>query len=74
MLAWGSQGNGAGQFDEPSSLAFGSDGSVYVTDLALNRVQRFTADGVFVSTSARRAARRASCRRRRGSSWMGTGS
>jgi tripartite motif-containing protein 71 len=46
-FAWGSHGRGEGQFVRPFGVAVGSDGSVYVSDSALDRVQRFDAQGAF---------------------------
>ena len=34
----------------PSGIAFDLDGSIYVSDTLNHRVQRFTRDGVFLST------------------------
>jgi uncharacterized protein (TIGR03663 family) len=39
----------AGTFDEPWGIAVGPDGFVYVTDTWNHRIQKFTADGEFVS-------------------------
>ena len=53
-LQWGTQGTGDGQFNFPRDVAVASDGSVYVADAGNNidegnnRIQKFTADGVFV--------------------------
>ena len=53
--AWGrlkgdpKQGDGEGEFNEPVGIAVAPDGSVYVCDTKNARVQRFTADGKFVS-------------------------
>jgi DNA-binding beta-propeller fold protein YncE len=47
-IAWGGHGAGSGQFHEPSAIATGPDGSVYVLDNQNTRVQKFTNDGVFV--------------------------
>ena len=56
LAKWGSKGSGDGQFgDNPSSsergpraIAVAPDGSIYVTDPANFRVQKFTADGEFL--------------------------
>ncbi|MDO9085378.1 MAG: glycosyltransferase family 39 protein [Anaerolineaceae bacterium] len=38
-----------GTFNEPWGIAIGPDGSVYVTDTWNHRVQKFTAEGIFVT-------------------------
>ena len=52
LSQFGSPGSGDGQFDfggSPSGIAIDdSDGSVYVLDIANNRVQKFTASGAFI--------------------------
>jgi len=48
-LEWGTEGTGEGQFAKPKGVAVASDGSVYVADSGNNRIQKFTAEGVFVS-------------------------
>ncbi len=48
-LNFGSAGNGNGQFNAPVGIAFDSSGNIYVTDVSNNRVQKFTANGVYVS-------------------------
>ncbi|MBI5836008.1 MAG: choice-of-anchor D domain-containing protein [Candidatus Eisenbacteria bacterium] len=49
-LSFGSQGNGDGQFQAPVAVAVDSEGSVFVLDSVLARVQKFTADGQFVGS------------------------
>ena len=46
---FGSNGNGDGEFQNPRGMAFDLSGNIYVVDLQLNRVQKFTAAGVFIS-------------------------
>lgn len=48
LLQWGSAGTGLGQFHYPQGLGVDQDGNVYVTDL--NRVQKFSNDGVFLGS------------------------
>jgi DNA-binding beta-propeller fold protein YncE len=48
--SWGAPGPADGQFNNPSFVATGPDGSVYVSDNGNNRVQRFTADGAFLAS------------------------
>ncbi len=43
-------GTGNGQFIYLLGLAVASNGSVYVADAFNNRIQKFTSEGVFVST------------------------
>jgi hypothetical protein len=47
--AWGSQGQGEGQFSYPSGIAVDGSGNVYVADSFNYRVQKFTSSGEFVT-------------------------
>ncbi len=52
LLAWGSQGKGQGQFQDPRGAAVdgeGADGYVYVADSGNNRIQKFDANGQFIT-------------------------
>jgi tripartite motif-containing protein 71 len=42
ITKWGSEGTGDGQFQNPSGIAIGSLGNVYVTDWGNNRIQVFS--------------------------------
>ena len=46
---WGSQGTGDGEFFEARGIAVSDTGQVYVADSSSNRIQRFDADGNYVS-------------------------
>jgi hypothetical protein len=48
LVQWGTKGAGNGQFDEPSGLAVGTLGEVYVADDKNCRVQVFREDGSYV--------------------------
>ena len=51
QTSWGASGTGAGQFGSSMGLpAVGPDGSLYVVDGGNNRVEKFTADGAFLSS------------------------
>jgi len=41
LAKWGSRGVGLGEFSQPSAIAVGCEGSVYVADTNNNRVERF---------------------------------
>jgi tripartite motif-containing protein 71 len=42
VYEWGTEGDGEGQFDDPTGVAVASDGSVYVVDKDNNRIQKFS--------------------------------
>ena len=48
VKSWGAPGHGEGQFHLPHSIAFDSDGKLYVADRANKRIQIFSADGDFL--------------------------
>ena len=48
VLSWGSQGTGPGQFTSATAIAVGPDGSVYVSDSHLNRIQTFSSHGDYI--------------------------
>lgn len=50
LLKWGTPGSGPGQFGYAKGIAIAPGGDVWVTDVENNRLQRFTNDGVYVTT------------------------
>ncbi len=50
VMQWGTPGNGPGQLAGPHGIVVAPNGDLYVADTGNNRVQRFTADGVFVTS------------------------
>ncbi|WP_052292286.1 NHL repeat-containing protein [Methanosphaerula palustris] len=46
---WGSPGQGDGQFNGPNSITVDSTGKVYVVDRNNTWIQRFDANGTFIS-------------------------
>ena len=46
---WGKHGSGPGEFEVPHTLAFDSQGRLFVGDRANNRVQIFDQDGKFIA-------------------------
>jgi DNA-binding beta-propeller fold protein YncE/mannose-6-phosphate isomerase-like protein (cupin superfamily) len=53
-LAWGSEGEGNGQFLAASSIAIGSDGTIYVGDETRHDIQKFDRDGTWLGTIGQR--------------------
>src|SRR5688572_17979175 len=49
QLRWGTEGTENGQFKVPHSMAFDSEGNIYVTDTNNHRIQKFTSDGKFIT-------------------------
>jgi len=50
ITQWGTQGTGNGQFNNPKDIAVSdSTGEVYVTELGLNRVQKFDSNGGYIT-------------------------
>ena len=48
-LKWGTIGSGNGQFNNPRGVGIDTGGNVYVVDYYNQRVQKFTADGAFMT-------------------------
>ncbi len=53
IAAFGARGNGAGQFQFPSAITVGPDGSVYVADRGNNRIQKLSFNGSTFTSLAR---------------------
>jgi len=49
LKQWGSNGNGAGQFNVPFGIALDADGNVYVADSSNNRIQKFDSNGGYLT-------------------------
>lgn len=47
LLKWGTDGSGDGEFHEPWDVAVDTFGNVYVADTWNDRIQKFSADGIF---------------------------
>ena len=48
LLQWGSRGSGKGEFEIPHSIAIDFFGNLFVTDIANERIQKFTNNGTFL--------------------------
>ncbi len=48
--AWGSKGKGNGQFRQPRDVATDAAGNFYISDHQNSRVQKFSANGAFLTT------------------------
>ena len=49
LASWGTEGTDPGEFQSASSVAVGSDGTIYVADYQLHRVQSFTPEGKLIA-------------------------
>jgi DNA-binding beta-propeller fold protein YncE len=49
LFGWGGAGTGEGEFNQPRGVALDSAGNVYVVDSGNWRVQKFDADGEFIT-------------------------
>ena len=49
IKAWGKEGKGPGEFDQPHGLAMDSQGRLFVADRANSRIQIFDQDGSFIA-------------------------
>ncbi len=49
VAEWGSFGSGAGDFNAPAGIAVDSHGEVYVADARNHRIQKFDANGTFLT-------------------------
>lgn len=45
---WGTEGSGPGQFQNPTGIATGTAGEIYVADYDNNRIQKFDLEGKFL--------------------------
>ncbi|MFX0183653.1 MAG: 6-bladed beta-propeller [Candidatus Hodarchaeota archaeon] len=50
VLAWGSEGEGDGEFKMPNRIACDSQDNIYVADHSLNRIQKFNSSGNFIKS------------------------
>ena len=49
LTQWGSNGVGDGQFVDPGGVATDAAGNVYVSDVAVGRIQKFTGTGAYLT-------------------------
>jgi DNA-binding beta-propeller fold protein YncE len=49
LFAWGTRGDQPGQFHTPHGIDLDANGNVYVADRENNRIQKFDANGTFIS-------------------------
>jgi peptidylamidoglycolate lyase len=49
LFAWGTKGDQPGQFNTPHGIDLDAAGNVYLADRENNRIQKFDADGKFIS-------------------------
>jgi tripartite motif-containing protein 71 len=50
LISWGSSGSGEGELSHPSGILFDGNGSVFVADEGNGRIQKFAADGAFITS------------------------
>lgn len=49
VSTWKSSGSGEGEFHDPRGIAIDSDGNIYVSDYRNSRIQKFSADGKYIT-------------------------
>ncbi len=49
VRTWGSSGSGTGRFNLPEGIVRDGDGNLYVADTSNDRIQKFAADGTFLT-------------------------
>jgi hypothetical protein len=52
LLKWGSEGSNEGQMNRPAGIDIDSSDDLYVNDAGNNRIQKFDAEGNFISVWA----------------------
>jgi len=48
LFEWGKKGNSPGEFNIPHGIDLDAKGNIYVADRENNRIQKFTAEGIFL--------------------------